>query len=258
MTRIISVTNHKGGVAKTTTAINLAHALALQGQKILLVDLDPQGNATQHLGVTFTKNMYHLIATPEHLAACFCNARKNLDVLPANKNLFAAELGILAQPGRELILRNKLQPAVPVYDFILIDCAPSLSVLTHNALACSSEVLVPVAMDYLSFAGLESVQRTVSTIRQALGHEVQITGIVPTFFHARVRASHEILKTLKDRWGDKVLPTIRTCSKLREAPKHGKTIFEHAPTSRGAQDYETLARKISTMEVRQHESEPRA
>jgi chromosome partitioning protein len=258
MARTIALMNEKGGTGKTTTAVNLAHALARQGAKVLLVDLDPQGNATQHLGVEFTKSTYHLIATPEHLATCFYNARKNLDVVPANKNLFAAELAILTQPGRELVLKNKLRPAASTYDFVLVDCAPSLSVLTHNALACSSEVMVPVAMDYLSLAGLESVQRTVSAIRQALNHEVQIVGIIPTLFHGRLRASQEILNTMKARWDGNVLPTIRTCSKLREAPKHRMTIFEHAPTSRGAQDYETLARKITTMEVRRHENDSRA
>ena len=244
MTRIIAIFNEKGGTAKTTTTVNLAHALARTGKRVLLVDLDPQGNATHHLGVHFERGIYHLFTSEEALAICICGARKNLDVLPANVNLFAAALAIQALPGREFILRDKLQPALTIYDFVLIDCAPSLSTLTHNALAAAHEVIVPVAMDYLSHAAIKGVERTTSMISRAFNHDVQITGIVPTFFHSGLTASREILALLQEDWREKLLPAIRVCSKLRETPKHQKTIFEYAPGSRGAADYEALTQAI--------------
>ena len=244
MPRIIAVMNEKGGTAKTTTAVNLAHALARAGKRVLLVDLDPQGNATQHLGAKHDKTAYHLLTGAELLDACTCQVRPGLGLVPANKNLFAAELAIIGQPGREMILRNKLQPVLARYDYVVLDCAPSLSVLTHNALAAASEVIIPVGMDYLSLAAVKSVERTTAMIARALSHDVQITGIVPTFVHARLAASREILSLLQGDWGEKVLPAIRVCSKLREAPKHQKTIFEYAPDSRGAADYEALTQAI--------------
>ena len=249
MTRIIAITNEKGGTGKTTTAVNLAHALARAGHRTLLVDLDPQGNATQHLGIDPNPGAYHLFTDAAEPLSCIHQARGRLDLLPANKNLFAAQLHVSTLPGRELILRNKLAPIVAGYDFVLVDCAPSLSVLGHNALAFCKEVIVPVSMDYLSLAGLESVERTVATIGRALGHDARITGVVPTFFDARLTASCEILAEVERRFGSRVLPTIRINSKLREAPKHQRTIFEYASDSRGAHDYDTLAQRIIAMEV---------
>jgi chromosome partitioning protein len=249
MTRTIAISNEKGGVGKTTTAVNLAHALAQRGHKVLLVDLDPQANATQHLGATHDKSAYHLLATSTPPAHCIANARPNLDVIISSKNLFAAELAIAAQPGRELILRQKLQPELGRYDFVIIDSAPSTSVLSFNALAACREILVPVSMDYLSLTGLESIQRTIGTLRQALNHDVRIAGIIPTLFHARIASSREILTAINQEWGAKVLPTIRTCSKLRDAPRQHQTIFEHAPESRGAHDYQALAEHVAQMEV---------
>ena len=255
MTRIIAILNEKGGTAKTTTAVNVGHALARAGKKTLLVDLDPQGNATQHLGVEFETSTYHLLTDAAPLEKCLRKARENLDILPSNKNLFAAELHMNSQAGRELILRNKLDAILDKYEFILVDCAPSLSVLSHNALALCREALVPVSMDYLSLAGLSSVERTINTIKRALNHEVTITGIIPTLFDGRVSASHDILATLEKEWPGLVLPTIRVNSKLREAPKHKKTIFEHAPESRGADDYTKLAQHIINMEAESHGKE---
>lgn len=252
MTRIISIANEKGGTGKTTTAVNLSHGIARSGLRTLLVDLDAQGNATQHLGVDGKTNAYHLFTDAAGVHECIHFARDRLDLLPANKNLFAAQLHLNSRPGREFVLRNKLSPIADRYDVIVVDCAPSLSVLGHNALAFCQEVLVPVAMDYLSLAGLESVQRTITTIGHALGHNVRMSGVIPTLLDGRLTASKEISADLQQRFGWRALPPIRVNSKLREAPKHHQTIFEYAPDSRGAKDYEALTQYVLTMEVMEH------
>ncbi|MFC1611406.1 ParA family protein [Myxococcota bacterium] len=248
MTRIIAITNEKGGTGKTTTAVNLAHGLARADRRTLLIDLDPQGNATQHLNADATPGAYHLFTNEGEPSRCIHKARECLDLVPSNKNLFAAQMHINSQPGRELILRSKLLSIAGGYDFVLVDCAPSLSVLGHNALAFCREVLVPVAMDYLSLSGLESVERTVATISRALGHDVQITGVIPTFLDARLSASRDVMAQIERKFGPRILPAIRVNSKLREAPKQGQTVFEYAPDSRGALDYDTLTQRIITME----------
>jgi chromosome partitioning protein len=243
----IAVFNHKGGTGKTTTSVNLAAGLAEAGEKVLLIDCDGQGNVGASLGIRGERMLYHVIVDGADAAQAAVPVRKNFDVLTSNELLSAAELYLAQRPNRDRILRERLGDRVRGYDVVILDCAPALSLMNQNVLMYADSVLLPVSCDYLSLVGVRQVLRTIKSVRDMLGHDIELLGVIPTFFDVRNSISHEAVDTLREHFGDKCLPAIRVNTKLREAPRDRKTIFELAPMSNGALDYTVLVDRIRDM-----------
>jgi chromosome partitioning protein len=236
----IAVLNQKGGTGKTTTTVNLAAGLAEEGHRVLVIDVDSQGHVGVSLGVEGPNTLYHVIVEGVRLEECTVSARPNLDVLPADETLASAEIFLARRDeGRDKLLRKRLIDKYD-YDFILLDCGPSLSLLNMNALTFADHLIVPVACDFLSLVGVKQVMKTLKNINQVLMHPISVLGILPTFYDMRNNISDEAVKTLRGHFHDKVLPPIRVNTRLKEAPSERKSIFEYAPESRGAIDYRRL------------------
>lgn len=246
----IAVFNHKGGTGKTTTAISLAAALAERGERVLLVDADGQGNVGASLGIRGEQTLYHVLVHGAPVSECAITVRQNLDVLTSNETLAAAELHLAQLPQRDRILRERFAGRVHGYDRVVIDCAPALSVMNQNALVYADSLLVPVACDYLSLVGVRQVLKTLKNVRRLLKHELELLGVVPTFFDGRNRIARESLAALQKHFGDRCYEPVRTNTKLREAPGRKMTIYEHAPQSHGAQDYLRLVDRLTTRDER--------
>jgi chromosome partitioning protein len=244
--RRMAIFNHKGGTGKTTTSVSVAAGLALKGYRVLLVDTDSQGNVGVSLGVKAEKTLYHCLVMglkPQDVAI---KVRENLDVLPSNETLAAAELYLAGRQNRDRILRDRLVAASAHYDVILLDCSPSLSLLNQNALVFADGILVPVACDFLSLVGVRQVIKTVKNVNSLLHHPVQIHGVLPTFYDARARICRDAWGTMKEHFGDRCFQPIRSTTRIKEAPAAGKTIFELAPDSHAAQDYQRVVDRLVT------------
>lgn len=236
----IAVLNQKGGTGKTTTTVTLGAGLADRGHRVLIIDVDSQGHVGISLGASGDKSLYHLMIENEPLEDCIVSARPNLDILPGNDSLASAEIFLARQAkDRDKGLRRALEGNKD-YDFILLDCGPSLSLLNMNALTFADHLIVPVSCDFLSLIGVKQVLKTLKNINKVLLHPIQILGILPTFYDMRNNISDESIKTLKGYFHGKVLPPIRVNTRLKEAPRHEQSIFEYAPSSRGASDYKRL------------------
>jgi chromosome partitioning protein len=242
--RRIAVLNQKGGTGKTTTSVNLAAGLAEAGYKTLLIDLDAQGNVGVSLGLSSKRTIYHVLVEGTHPADCVVHVSENFDALISNTSLAQAEVRLVNTPrNRFKVLANRMV-SMTNYDFIIMDCGPSLSVLNQNALTYADNIIIPVSCDYLSLVGVKQILRTLKKVNELLLHPVSILGVIPTFFDVRTRISVEAVNTLKSYFKDRVLPPIRINTRLREAPGHKKTIFEYAPDSRGSQDYRRLVESV--------------
>lgn len=246
-TRRIAVLNQKGGTGKTTTAVNLAAGLGMRGFKTLLIDMDSQGNVGVCLGIFGEKGTYHLLIEDAPILDCAVPIRDNLDIVTTNDSLAAAEQ-LLARKneGRERVLREALisRKGEEGYDFVILDCPPSISLVNQNALFYAGEVLIPVSCDFLSMVGVKQILRTIHRINTLMGQPVSICGVLPTFYDTRTKLSQEVLANLQDYFKDKALPPIRVSTRLKEAPAHKKTIFEYAPDSHGAVDYLSLVDRL--------------
>lgn len=243
--RVIAVLNQKGGTGKTTTAVSLAAGLALRGQRVLIVDLDAQGNVAVSLGLQSRRTVYHLLVDGTPYDQLLVRARANLDAIVADQSLAAAELDLVSARDRSRVLRGRLEPALARYDCIVLDCGPSLSLLNQNALTLAGEVLIPVSCDYLALVGVRQILRTLQHVQDVLLHEVEVLGVLPTLFDARNRISHQAVEALRGYFGEQVLPPVRINAKLKEAPSHKQTIFEYAPDSHGAADYQQVVDWVS-------------
>ncbi|MCB9669930.1 MAG: ParA family protein [Alphaproteobacteria bacterium] len=249
MARILSLSNQKGGVGKTTTTVNLAAALAQQGQKVLVVDLDPQGNASSGLGYPrqdVTMGVYDVLMEYRDVeSALMPTALDGLQLLPASRDLVGAEVELVDEPNRERKLRKVLNLVRERYDWVLIDCPPSLGLLTLNALVASDSVLVPLQAEYYAMEGLGELLRTIKGVRRALNPDLRREGIVITMTDARNRLCREVEGQARQVFGEGVFQTtIPRNVRLGEAPSHGKSIVEYAPGSTGAQAYMDLADEL--------------
>ena len=245
MGRIITIANQKGGVGKTTTAINLSACLAEAGQHVMLVDFDPQGNASSGLGVEKEEHehtVYDLMAEEAGLDECLVkNVQDNLDVLPSDMNLAGAEIEFQEIENKETLLKRYLDKVRDNYDFILIDCPPSLGLLTVNALNAANGLLVPVQVEYYALAGLALIRQTAELVRD-LNPDLAILGLVLTFFDARKTLNKDVAAALADEWGDALFSTrIRDNVSLAEAPSNGQDVFSYKRGSYGAKDYAAFA-----------------
>ena len=247
MTKIISIANQKGGVGKTTTAINLASLLATSEKKTLLVDIDPQSNSTS--GISIRNNslsIYEVLIGNENAAdAVIKDYMPFLDVLPSNINLVGAEIEMVDIPGRERMLKNSLSGIVNNYEFVIIDCPPSLGLLTLNALTASTSVLIPVQCEYFALEGLGQLLNTINIVKQYYNPDLSIEGVLLTMFDTRLRLSHQVAEEVRKYFGEKVFNTvIHRNVRISEAPSYGKPIILYDAVSTGAQNYMALAAEL--------------
>ena len=257
MGRVITIANQKGGVGKTTTAINLAVALAESGRRVLLVDLDPQGNATSgvtraedaHAAREEGKTIYEALVGGEPFEKIVRQVRPTLFLAPAGDDLVGAEIELVMMEGRERRLRALLETASENYNYVLIDTPPSLGILTLNALVAADTVLVPMQCEYYALEGLSSLLATIGKVREALRPELEIEGLLLTMFDSRNRLSHEIAADVRKHFAEKIFRTVIPRNvRLSESPSHGLSVLEYEAKSSGAEGYRALAAEVIARE----------
>jgi len=254
MPKIISICNQKGGVGKTSTAVSLSSCLALEGKKCLLIDLDPQGNATSGVGVdknAVEKSVYHALLENTPLSEIIQpSCVPNLLVVPSNANLSGAEVELVSEMGREGRLRKLLSALDPSFDYVFIDCPPSFGLLTVNALAASHSVIIPIQCEYYALEGLSQLDKTLHLIQDNLNEGLQIEGILMTMADFRTNLTQAVIDEVKKHYGDKVYKTVIPRSiKLSEAPGFGKPIFLYDKDSEGAKKYKELTKEFLSVSI---------
>ncbi len=252
MNKVIAIANQKGGVGKTTTAINLSSCMAETGKKVLIIDLDPQGNTTSGLGIdknNVESTVYELMldecSIKEAIKKVDIDGVENLSIIPANVNLAGAEIELLGIKDKEFILKNAVDYIADDYDYIFIDCPPSLNMLTVNAMTTADSVLVPIQCEYYALEGISQLLHTIDLVHSRLNSKLKINGVVFTMYDGRTNLSNDVVASVKDNLNTKIYKTIIPRNvRLAEAPSHGLPININDPKSAGAESYRNLAKEI--------------
>ena len=249
MGKVIAIANQKGGVGKTTTAVNLSSALAVLEKKILLIDADPQANATSGLGVNVDEKNVGTYELLEHTAAVeetiINTSVPHLDLIPSHIDLVAIEIELVDKNQREFMLKKALENVIDTYDFILIDCAPSLGLITLNALTAANSVIIPIQCEYFALEGLGKLLNTIKSVQKIHNEALDIEGLLLTMYDARLRLSNQVVEEVKKHFDTMVFKTIiQRNIRLSEAPSYGENIIEYDATSKGAKNYLSLAEEV--------------
>ena len=252
MGKIIAIANQKGGVGKTTTSVNLSALLAKKGKKVVLIDADPQGNATSGLGVDkdVEKSLYDVLINEEPVAGTLQDTvEKNLKICPSNMNLAGAEVELVSQMSREHRLKEQLEGIKDKFDYIFIDCPPSLGLITLNSFTAADSVLIPVQCEYYALEGLGQLLNTINLVKKHLNKSLEIEGALLTMYDIRTNLSNQVVKEVKKYFDDRVYKTVIPRNvRMSEAPSFGMPITMYDPKSKGARSYEKLAKEFLKME----------